>query len=62
MLVNTHLAIGSYSYNLCKEKYNLSLNKKRFLAGCVEPDFRKRRNKIKHTYSVSKDKMLEYKE
>ena len=56
------LAIGSYCYNLCKEKYNLSLNKKRFLAGCVEPDLHKRGNKIKHTYSVSKDKMLEYKE
>ena len=26
MLVNTHLAIGSYCYNLCNEKYNLSLN------------------------------------
>ena len=62
MLVNTHLAIGSYCYNLCNEKYNLSLNKKRFLAGCVEPDLHKRGNKIKHTYSVSKDKMLEYKD
>ena len=62
MLINTHLAIGSYCYKLCNEKYNLSLNKKRFLEGCVEPDLHKRGNKIKHTYSVSKDKMLEYKE
>lgn len=61
MLVNTHLAIGLYCYNLCNERYNLGLDKKRFLAGCVEPDLHKRRNKIKHTYSVSKDKMLEYK-
>ena len=62
MLVNTHLVIGLYCYKLCNEKYNLSLDKKRFLAGCVEPDLHKRRNKIKHTYSVSKDKMLEYKD
>ena len=62
MLVNTHWAIGSYCYKLCNEKYNLNLNKKRFLAGCVEPDLHKRGNKIKHTYSVSKDKMLEYKD
>ena len=30
--------------------------------GCIEPDLHKRKNKIKHTYSVSKDKMLEYKQ
>ena len=52
------LALGGFEDN----GYNLSLNKKRFLAGCVEPDLHKRGNKIKHTYSVSKDKMLEYKE
>ena len=62
MLVNTHLVIGSYCYNLCNKKYNLNINKKRFLAGCVEPDLHKRANKIQHTYSVSKDKMIEYKE
>lgn len=62
MLINTHLVIGSYCYKICNDKYNLSLNKKRFLEGCVEPDLHKRGNKIKHTYSVSKDKMLEYKE
>ena len=61
MLINTHLAIGSYCYKICNEKYNLNLNKKRFLLGCIEPDLHKRKNKIKHTYSVSKDKMLEYK-
>lgn len=62
MLINSHLAIGSYCYNLCNEKYNLNLNKKSFLQGCVEPDLHKRGNKIKHTYSVSRNKMLEYKE
>ena len=62
MLINTHLAIGSYCYKLCNERYNLNLNKKRFLHGCIEPDLHKRKNKIKHTYSVSKDKMLEYKQ
>ena len=55
MLINTHLAIGSYCYKLCNERYNLNLNKKRFLHGCIEPDLHKRKNKIKHTYSVSKD-------
>ena len=58
MLVNTHLVIGSYCYNLCNKKYNLNINKKRFLAGCIEPDLHKRANKIKHTYSVSKNKMM----
>lgn len=62
MLINTHLVIGSYCYKICNEKYNLNLNKKNFLHGCIEPDLHKRGNKIKHTYSVSKDKMLEYKE
>ena len=62
MLINTHLAIGSYCYKLCNERYNLNLNKKRFLHGCIEPDLHKWKNKIKHTYSVSKDKMLEYKQ
>lgn len=61
MLINTHLAIGSYCYKICNEKYNLNLDKKRFLLGCIEPDLHKRKNKIKHTYSVSKYKMLEYK-
>ena len=62
MLINTHLAIGSYCYNLCNEKFNLNLNKKSFLHGCIDPDLHKKGNKIKHTYSVSKDKMLEYTE
>lgn len=62
MLINTHLAIGAYCYKVCNEKYNLNLNKKKFLYGCIEPDLHKRGNKIKHTYSISKDKMLEYKE
>lgn len=62
MLINTHLLIGKYCYNLCNEKYDLRLNKKQFLYGCIEPDLHKRKNKIKHTYTVSKDKMLEYKE
>ena len=62
MLINTHLLIGAYCYKVCNEKYNLNLNKKKFLYGCIEPDLHKRGNKIKHTYSISKDKMLEYKE
>lgn len=62
MLINTHLLIGAYCYKLCNERYNLNLNKRKFLYGCIEPDLHKRRNKIKHTYSVSKDRMLEYKE
>lgn len=62
MLINTHLAIGAFCYKLCNEKYNLNLNKKKFLYGCVEPDLHKRGNKIEHTYSISKDKMLEYKD
>ena len=61
MLINSHLAIGSYCYKICNEKYNLNLNKRNFLYGCIEPDLHKRKNKIKHTYSVSKDKMGEYK-
>lgn len=62
MLINTHLTIGIYCYKLCNEKYNLDLDKKNFLYGCIEPDLHKRENKIKHTYTVSKEKMLEYKE
>ena len=61
MLINSHLAIGSYCYKICNEKYNLNLNKRNFLYGFIEPDLHKRKNKIKHTYSVSKDKMGEYK-
>lgn len=61
MLINTHLVIGSYCYKICNEKYNLNLNKRSFLQGCIEPDLHKRSNKIKHTYTVSKERMLEYK-
>lgn len=62
MLINTHLIIGKYCFNLCNEKYDLMLNKRRFLYGCIEPDLHKRKNKINHTYTVSKQKMSEYKE
>ena len=62
MLINTHLIIGQYCFNLCNEKYDLMLNKRQFLYGCIEPDLHKRKNKINHTYTVSKEKMAEYKE
>ena len=60
MLINTHLIIGEFCFNLCNEKYDLMLNKRKFLYGCIEPDLHKRKNKIKHTYTVSKEKMKEY--
>ena len=60
MLINTHLIIGQYCFNLCNEKYDLMLNKRQFLYGCIEPDLHKRKNKI--NYTVSKEKMAEYKE
>ena len=62
MLINTHLAIGKYCYEICNEKYNLNIDKNKFLLGCVEPDMHKRGNKIQHTYSVSKEQMMYYKE
>lgn len=62
MLINTHLIIGQYCYKLCSEKYDLVLNRRQFLYGCIEPDMHKRKNKIKHTYTVSREKMREYKE
>lgn len=62
MLINTHLAIGKYCYKVCNEKYNLNIDKKYFLLGCVEPDMHKRGNKIQHTYSVSKEQMIHYKQ
>ena len=62
MLINTHLVIGKYCYKICNEKYDLNLNKRKFLLGCIEPDMHRRSKKIKHTYSVSKEQMLIYRE
>lgn len=61
MLVNTHLLIGSYCYEICNESFGLMLDKKRFLYGCIEPDLHKRKNKIQHTYSISRKRMQKYK-
>ena len=62
MLINTHFLIGKYCYDICNEKYDLNIDRKSFLWGCIEPDMHKRGNKIKHTYSVSKEQMKYYRE
>lgn len=59
MYITTHITIVNICYKYFNKKNNINLNKNNLFWGAIQPDFQKGKNKIKHTYSVSHNKIIE---